>query len=318
MVLHMPRPVKHPKTGVYYFRQRVPADLLQVVGRKEVMISLRTKDPAAAKERHAAEERKISQRWKALRAAETPLTHPQIVALSGKFYQEWSGSVEAEPGEPAVWQHTQRLLGDLEAKPDAMERWYGSKVTALLTDEGISTDALSRLRLLREIHRTARQVSEHQLKRSEGDYRADPNADRFPSLDVLHRPAGAKVTLSGLYEIWKKEHLANGGSPRTPRDHQQKIEALIAFQGHDDAERVEPRKIVEWTEHLRHERGLEAKTVNDKYLSAVRAVFGIGVQKFLLKASPVRDVRMTVPKRTRTRSPGFTDVEAEQILKAAP
>lgn len=317
MVLHMPRPAKHPKTGVYYFRQRVPADLLQIVGRREVSVSLRTKDPAVAKERHAAEERKISLRWKALRATASPLTNPQIVALAGKFYRDWSGIVEPEPGEPAIWEHSLRLIGELDENVGALERWYGSKVTELLQGEGLATDRLSRVRLIREIHRTARQVSGHQLKRSEGDYRADPSADRFPSLDVLHKPAGAKVTLSGLFEIWKKEHLANGGSPRTPRDHQQKIEALIVFQGHDDAERVDPRKIVEWTEHLRHEGGLEAKTVNDKYLSAVRAVFGIGVQKFLLKASPVRDVRVTVPKRTRTRPPGFTDAEAEQILKAA-
>lgn len=49
----MSRPHKHPRTGVYWLRERVPADLVATLGRGEVTRSLETKDPAEAKRLHA-------------------------------------------------------------------------------------------------------------------------------------------------------------------------------------------------------------------------------------------------------------------------
>jgi hypothetical protein len=37
------------REGTYYFRMRVPRNLLSLVGKKEIFYSLRTKDPAEAK-----------------------------------------------------------------------------------------------------------------------------------------------------------------------------------------------------------------------------------------------------------------------------
>ena len=53
MTLMSARPWKHPKTGVYWYRRRIPADLIDIVGRGEEKFSLRTKDPAEAKRLHA-------------------------------------------------------------------------------------------------------------------------------------------------------------------------------------------------------------------------------------------------------------------------
>lgn len=61
MILQMPRPLKHPKTGVYYFRMRVPRDLVRVLGRAEVKFSLATKDPVLAKELFSDKERQVSE-----------------------------------------------------------------------------------------------------------------------------------------------------------------------------------------------------------------------------------------------------------------
>jgi hypothetical protein len=46
IVLCMSRPIKHPKTGVYYYRRLVPEDLRGPVGKREVRVSLKTKTPA--------------------------------------------------------------------------------------------------------------------------------------------------------------------------------------------------------------------------------------------------------------------------------
>uniref|UniRef100_UPI001E55500E DUF6538 domain-containing protein n=1 Tax=Nocardia farcinica TaxID=37329 RepID=UPI001E55500E len=59
---------------------RVPADLLPSVGREEVSKSLRTREPAEAKERFATEYAAIQRRWAALRATPEPLPLKQIVS----------------------------------------------------------------------------------------------------------------------------------------------------------------------------------------------------------------------------------------------
>tara|TARA_R110000751_G_scaffold132651_6_gene235152 strand:+ start:245 stop:898 length:654 start_codon:yes stop_codon:yes gene_type:complete len=63
MVLAMTRPQKHPKTGVYYFRQRVPTDLVSVLGKAEEKFSLRTKDIAEAKAKYLTARQKVQNEW---------------------------------------------------------------------------------------------------------------------------------------------------------------------------------------------------------------------------------------------------------------
>jgi hypothetical protein len=49
MALSMSRPWKHPKTGVYWLRKRIPDDLRPILGKREEKRSLGTKDPAEAR-----------------------------------------------------------------------------------------------------------------------------------------------------------------------------------------------------------------------------------------------------------------------------
>jgi hypothetical protein len=55
VALIMPTPIKDKKSGIYYFRVRVPADLVSTVGRSEIIKSLRTREPKEAKEGFASE-----------------------------------------------------------------------------------------------------------------------------------------------------------------------------------------------------------------------------------------------------------------------
>ncbi len=54
-MVSMASPQKHPKSGVYYLRKSIPEKLRPVFGKREFYISLRTKDPKIAKERHLEE-----------------------------------------------------------------------------------------------------------------------------------------------------------------------------------------------------------------------------------------------------------------------
>lgn len=320
MVLQMARPQKSKKSGVYYFRQKTPADLVAVFGKTEVTWTLRTKDPEEAKVRNIEAVRKQAMIWAALRRRPEPLLHQQIVALSGIIYRDHMAAMDLEPGEPAVWVETLALLDRLAADPAEQERWYAPTIENLLLERGLVTDDASKKRLVQEADKAFRQVAEQQLKRAEGDYSPDPKANRFPPVTASHaKPKGGaeKPTIRAMFKLWERDHLANGKSPRTVGDFRHKVESLIEYLDHDDAHSVTPENIADWTDHLRHERNLSARTVSQKYLAVIKVVFAVAVEKRKLKENPAKDNKVRFAKPLRTRPKGFTDTEAFAILNAA-
>lgn len=321
MALQMARPQKNTKSGVYYFRQKTPADLVAVFGKREVSRTLGTKDPAEAKLRNADEVRKQALIWDTYRKKPEPLPHQQIVALSGLIYRDHMAALELEPGEPEAWMETQKLLDRITASADpaALDRWYGSTVDNLLLEHGLVTDDASRQRLVLEAERAFRQVVEQQLKRAHGDYSPDPKANRFPPVAMTKVKSKSDVggTIRALFKLWERDHLSNGKSARTVGDFRQKIESLIEYIGHDDAQRVTPENIADWCDHLRHTKDLSARTVSQKYLAVAKTVFTLAVEKRKLKENPVTGLKVRFVKSTKTRPKGFTDDEALTILGAA-
>lgn len=321
MALQMARPFKHPKTQIYYFRQRVPTDLRPLLGDKIISWSLRTKDPDQAKVLNAGAVMKQARVWERHRKQPEPLPHAQIVALSGILYRDVMASMELEPGEPSIWQAVQALLDRVAAAPDGLAKWYGSEADRLLLEQGLVTDDHSRQRLLKELDSALRQAAEQQLKRAKGDYRPDPDAARFPALKVSTgvppKTGNEGPTIRALFKLWERDHLANGKSARTVGDFRHKVEALIEYLGHDDAQRVTSENIADWCDHLRHELQLAARTVSQKYLTVIKVIFTVAVEKRKLKENPIKEIKVRFVKPKKTRPTGFTSDEARSILTAA-
>jgi hypothetical protein len=78
MILSMTRPSKHPKSGIYWFRKRVPDDLRNLIGKREEHFSLGTRDPSEAKRLHALKLAEVEERW-------TPSGRPGQPATSVAF-----------------------------------------------------------------------------------------------------------------------------------------------------------------------------------------------------------------------------------------
>jgi integrase len=316
MVLQMPRPHKHPKTGVYYLRVRVPVDLVKVVGKPLVKVTLGTKDPALAKELFSDKARELAARWKTLRAAPEPLTQKQMVALSGKVYRKIIERFDQDPGDPSTWTNIIALAQRVAASA-TWEQWYGPTVDELLLSEGFNTDGGSRDKLIRLTHDALIQAAEQQEKKARGDYSPDPLADRFPPIERKKLGPSKGTTLTDLFKLWERDHLADGGSPRTPGDFLQKIQSFKSYLGHEDVSRITPLNVSEYCDKLRHEDGLTAKTVKGKYLAAIRAIFRVGLSKSRIAVDPTASVKVSVPKAVRERSKGFTEEEAKTILSCA-
>ena len=319
MVLPMSRPVRDPSSGVYYFRKRVPADLRSIVGRAEVSRSLRTKDPAEAKRRNADELRKTELHWAALRTRPEPLPYRQIVALSGVAYRALMAPHLDDPFEQGMWVEVIRLAESMETDKEARERWWSSYVDDILLEHGIVADTDSRERLIVEANRAWLQAAQTLLRNAQGDFTPDPLAQRFPPPPQPQSDpqSPSSVSLTGLFGLWRQDHLAEGRPHKTAADFRQKVQSLAAFIGHDDATRLTGANISDWCAHLRHEKGLSSRTVGQKYLVAVKAVLQLGKDRRKLAENPADGVRFRVTKPRRERSRGFTDQEAKTILTAA-
>ena len=112
MALPMPRPFEH-KNGTFYLNVRMPADLpssakgksialsiggttVQAAVTDKIFCSLRTKDPALAKERFTLAYGALAKQLDALRSGPKSLTHKEIVALAGLVYRDRADRFDAD------------------------------------------------------------------------------------------------------------------------------------------------------------------------------------------------------------------------------
>jgi integrase len=63
MVCALGTPKRHPESGIYLFRKRVPERLRLCVGRSEIKFSLRTRDPVVARIRNLEEMARLERAW---------------------------------------------------------------------------------------------------------------------------------------------------------------------------------------------------------------------------------------------------------------
>jgi integrase len=100
----MPQPWKHPQSGMYYLRLRVPAELRPALG-YEIKRSLRTRSPAEARARYPAELVGAQQEIALARAqlaGKELLTDRDIEQLAARWYREQAGKMD-EQGAYGEW-----------------------------------------------------------------------------------------------------------------------------------------------------------------------------------------------------------------------
>ena len=85
MGLRMPTPYRHEKSGIFWVRIRVPADIARLGGAKEVKRSLRTRDPSEALSGFLREMTRLEKLWKAMREGTASVSHKQATAIAEGF-----------------------------------------------------------------------------------------------------------------------------------------------------------------------------------------------------------------------------------------
>lgn len=334
MVLRMARPHRDKTTGIYSFRQRVPVALQDVVGRDMVKISLRTRDPNVAKIEHARVAAEVAERWARLADGPCKLSHMETEGVVGEIYRSMIEAHEDDPDK--VPGRLIGLLGDrlLTGAPDIrlfpgtmdeataktmIERLRKSRnearVSAWLQDKGLLLTDESRAAVAAAVDRVVLQAREQLEKMAGGDYRPDPDATRFPKLDLDSKrraaiEAGKRGTLK-VFDDYAKNHELSESSLRRWRPIIEKVADEIPDLGN-----ITPDWVVDWKDRL-IEQGIGKRTVRDVHLTALRSMCSWAVTNRRIPVNPASGISQRVKKRPKLRERGYTDEEACKILLAA-
>lgn len=355
MGLSMPSPTPIGKN--FYLRLRPPADVAAKVSGKTinvpvdgkprmvtvkefVKVSLGTADPREAKrlftEAHAA----LEVYWETVRRGPQMLSQKQLVAVAGEIRNAFVNAFDENPGSPERWLHVldtnaSARVGRLNPftiptsgrKAMDMEGRFGGMMDAVLSGQGIMLHPEQRPKLLTLVADALDDAATTNLRKAEGDYSPDTAAAKYPKLDTgprsTPRKGGVRVTFTEMFEYWKRKHLAEGKAQKTADEYETKTNAFVKWLAaderlvDDDAEAITPKHVQDYLDHLLHERGLSSKTVADKYLVHISAVFRAGLVTFELSSNPAGPVVFKASKPKRTRGPGYTEAEARAILSAA-
>ncbi|WP_189502147.1 DUF6538 domain-containing protein [Mesorhizobium sp. M00.F.Ca.ET.216.01.1.1] len=334
MSLRMPGPWKHPKTGVYYLRQRAPTDLkntpmagqvtIPVGGTVKtvkagaiVKVSLDTKDPSEAKSRYRDADAALHEFWQRRREGPQPLTQKQVQALAGILYVRLVDMMDSEPGEEGIWTQVLRLNKGKRERGE-LDPWFGPSVDALFAEQGVNTDPLSRTRVVHATFTAIQLAAEANLRKAQGDYSPDDARKRFPAWAAEPKQVAEAPRAAGdmdLFALLDHKFATQSRKAKTKDDYARDLGKFVASSGHRDARDVTKDDVRKWRDELIGE-GLSPSKINGKCLAALSAVLTHGVKEFNLTTNVARGIRDGRKGAAPVRSKGYTAEEAKAILSA--
>lgn len=343
MVLAMSRPQRHPKTGVYRSRKAVPQELRGIVGKRELIESLGTKDPKVALERHPA----VLARFDAILAAARDqlagrtrsLSAREIDAMAGEVYRQAVADAEREPGRPEDRELALDFLRDEGPQKEADDETWPpfrpskqrlAKAEAFLRERGIHADGATIAAMAESLWHAEAQAADVAVRFANRDWSPDPNAARFPmptpQAPVVIAPpdpsplptappatAAPALTTAALLAEFAK---INEQLPKTLGKREAAMKHLVAAAGHDDAARIGKADV----RAMRDARLAKVKpaTVIAEF-AVLRPLWRWGMSNGLLPdgVNPFADMNPGAKKSDASSRDYFTGEEVATILRAA-
>ena len=321
----MSSPYRHPKTGTYWFRKWVPLALRSRLGKSLHQQSLGTKDVEVARIKFAVVAAEVARRWDALAVEPGRLTRVQRWALAGEFYRCLLAKHRDEPGSPYRWEFEARMdeakSRQAALRPTTAEVLARSALPAFLAERGIPVAGADLLDLAKDCVEAGVAAKRTLARHARGDFRPDPDADRWPeyrpAAGPVSRPAreagSARLTLAAEWEHFVKER---GLSLETQKRWRPLLAKLAAHVGRPDLATVTPAEVGEWKRVLL-DSGLSRKTVREGHLAAARSFFSWAVGSGKLGANPCAGITVAPGKTVQTtagKGRDLNDAEADLIL----
>lgn len=297
MVLRMNHPWPHPKSGIYYFRKRVPERLKALVGKAEEKISLRTRNAEEAKIEFARVSLEVDKRWRTLSSGIQSLTEKQAIGIAGEIYRSMVEQHEDNPSrvpivdllfDDAVLRPGSVKIFPMGTRPDltrvALERAFERrienntrKVDEWLKDRGLLLDADSRKRVDAAVERAIRDARRYIRQMASGDYSPDPAASRFPKLELqapqqqaAPEPKG-RVTFTDIINLRAQKRAAGkDGRPLSPssiKKYELVAREFAEFRDSEDATTTTIDEAEAWCDAMLEDAALSNRSITDRMIN---------------------------------------------------
>ena len=353
MVLRMTRPWQHPDSGIYYFRQRVPQRLRQLLGREMEKISLRTRDPEEARLEFARVSLEVQQRWRELTVGPRSLSEKQAAGLAGEIYQamveEHEDNPSRMPGRTLAMMLDRSVLrrgsvrmiplgNSQNAAEVVLEKLLANRtaqnakrIDEWLKAKGLLLDPLSRKMVNTAVDRAILAARERLDRMSSGDYGIDPAASHFPKFELQAKQEKAakpkaRVTFEDIIDLRAKKRAAGeGGKPMSDKSIQKyKLTAkeFALFRDSDDATTTTVDEAEAWCDALVEEAELGNGTINDRLINLGTIInWGQKMREFRksMASSEVLSGQIELPSfvEKSADNTSYTLDEARLVLKKA-
>lgn len=292
MVLRMNHPWKHPDSGIYWYRKRVPERLKPLVGKTEVKISLRTRSPDEAKIEFARISLEVEERWRMLSAGIRSLTERQAVGIAGEIYRSMVEEHEDNPSrvsilhlmlDNAVLRPGSVKIYPMGMKPDltraAIERMFerriednARKVDDWLKAQGLLLDPDSRKLVGTAVDNAILDARKYLERMANGDYSPDPAASRFPQLELKPEERSVKsgkgLTFDAIIDAEAQRRGAGKRSKPMPLSSIKKFKRIAKefslFRKSNNAATTTLAEVEEWSDFMMKAAVLDNRTIADK------------------------------------------------------
>ena len=335
LALKMASPWKHPKTGVYWFRRRVPGALRPLVGKTIVQKTLDTKDPAEAKKRFLPIALAISREWARLAAMAQVRPKPpeklepmEIEGLAGEFYRWFVAKHERNPGQADEWRKAieddMRQMHPSGRRPPATVSLYLPQVQEVLAEREIIVDDEALWDLAFAAARAGIIAKERLVRMAQRDYSGDPAAEKFPKFDDVKAHLSIRSQMLTLEEHF--DEFAKTKAPASRKKYRGCLNDLVKFLGDPNLADATPELIQEWIDDLASrmvgegqdaKRKIGDKNLKEGYLTSARSFFSWAVKKRKIASNPAEDIDIAVEPKVEERPPYFDDDEVNTILSEA-
>ncbi|WP_410052771.1 DUF6538 domain-containing protein [Bradyrhizobium sp. SZCCHNPS2010] len=312
------------------YRKRVPDALRALLGKREEKVSLKTRDPAEAKIAHARVSAETEERWRRLAAGAQSISQKQAEAIAGEIYRSMvtdhgdnpdnvEGGISGFLLDKAVVDGSAKIVlagKDREKSKALLEKVLASRnagnaksINSWLAARGWILTPESRSLVDKAVDKSILQARGQLYRMHKGDYRPDPDADRFPVLETKPKLSKDKFSLLRVFDDYADDSKLKPETVKRWRPIMVKVAAEVP-----DIRDLTREWCLTWRDR-QAARGLKPKTVREVYVASLKAMCEWAVNERRLKENPVLRVRVKVPKDTGKR--GYTDAEALKILRAS-
>jgi integrase len=229
--------------------------------------------------------------------------------LTGQIFQ---GADDVRDRDDPYWTVTKAWEDNFAAREPARAMaadW--AETTQFLHTKRLALNSVSRDQFLDFVCRDLYVALHLLIRRAHGDWSKDSYPNEFPTLEG--RSDGSLTPLS-LFRRWVAERKPAASAVDRWRGVFLQMETDFRDRS---AALITPEEAQDWCRGLINEKRT-ATTVNEVWKSAARTVFGWAVGQRLLPRNPFEDIKITVPKKFRTREgKSFKPEEIKIILQAS-